>query len=379
MKQPEDLIQLANDLRQKAVAYGALALSVAGLSLSTPATALAEPPAQPEAPRAPNYLPKLSSKPGYKLPLSAATRQNLADATVELAWVDPNNESIFYNLGTAVVGRVNNEVNLSAATHEYNLLTGDKNKDGSHGDGILPIVPGQPKAFDIGMLAKNMGRTLVILDPKIPVNQRRPVAELDNIMVAPNLDWALSTAKEPQLQPTAGSRSLDHILQLNFATIQSQAIGRPKIGQKLALSAVAPAEMGGRMLASGTGRYAGRRTVYEAPVNSMVGLPRHQDVVLTKSSVMCEPTTSGGVFASTTKKRGVSYVSGPLSGVIGESTAKAPNTGLLPSANDEIGRLVIEGELGIDTTGYKICLYTANLPNSVNTLSKGINVRPPNL
>lgn len=159
------------------------------------------------------------------------------------------------------------------------------------------------------------------------------------------------------------------------------------------------------MLATGTGRYAGQRVSYGWSSGSIQGTPRYQDVVLTKDRIMCEPGTSGSSFSysvtggsssrskqnkplkvrtgssqknkgnsSSTSKRKVTYTynSGALSGVIGESLAESPTPSL--GQGSEIGRLVIEGELNIDTTGYKICLFTKS---DARALLNGVGVRPP--
>lgn len=351
----------------------ALALVASGQAPTEAVAAGYEAP--PSAERA-FELPKPSSLPGYNRLLSAETRQLSIDSTVELRtrYAASQSETWAQSCSAKKV-TIDGVVRLSTAAHCFPQLTGDQ-------VGLLKPVAGQPRVVDYGLNAENFIE-IGVFDPRQAPNNRQELARVEGISIAPNQDMALLSVVPAPVEPQEVPRTFDQIPALKLASNQEQALPRPIPGQRVALHGVQSAN--GERQVTGLGRYLGRVRHYLDN-----GYVQYLDIVGIKPSTiaedMCLPGNSGSSFVST-GKHGSTYMSGPLSNVTNETWAPAlfNNYPLDSKPNDitnEIEgarrwRAIYQAELGVDTSSFKtLCAYTANLPNSINTLSHGFGIEP---
>ncbi len=385
MRRPDtfDFSRLNHAVKTGAKIIGGTALLAVGSGQSAEVIAAGDYPQPDPAPievdpalPPPSHLITLSSRSGYDAPLKSKTKRLHEDATVALRWRYTTSQ--IWNQGcTAVKATVDQQVRYSSATHCFDKVTDDPY-------GYLPRLPGQPGAFDYGPRAAARNLVYGIFDPKVAPGKRQLLGTINHIVTSPGQDEVLLTAVA---ESTAAGvpRTLDKISAITLPARQREAQSRPRYGQIVSLSGVQ--QDNGERQISTLGRYIDRIHIY----NDDGSLQRYEDLVGIKPKTIaedtCMPGHSGSSFTSTTED-GRTYMSFALHGSINEIWGPALFNGHSddPQPNDvtnelrsaKVRRAFYQARTPINLKTFTtLCIFAANLPNSVNTLNNGIGIPFP--
>lgn len=315
----------------------------------------------------PKRLRDPAELPGAKIEVSKKTQELSRDSTVQVMVQRPDGSTYYVCTGVKVA---NNEVDTAA--HCAHDITGAE-------IGLIDV--GKPAA-DFIKVAEAKGLRYLIVDPKVALSfdpaiasrSEQPIARITGMSIPKNVDFMRLKVALINL-PSGDSRVKTARLFDQIPALEplgkGLSIEKPKIGQKVTLSAV-PASPGKspfenpNTLLTQTGTYLGDLTEY-SPTASLrhfeaVGLTAKE----TRGLVICTNGGSGSEFAADVG--GKIYTSGPLDREESRNITWRDSSNYPGNSPGEILAFkkkdwnYYSQALGIDLSSYaELCIYSKNV------------------